>query len=126
MPSKKATVSVRLDAASARRVQRAAQIRNQSRGGFLEQAGNELAQRVLIDWAVAQQRTESRTFSELAEETGIAIEDLMAAVSREDRELALDAFLASCRTIASSDDNPEFLRLAEEAVAAVRNRALPA
>jgi predicted transcriptional regulator len=120
MPTKKLTVSVRLDPASARRLERAARLNRQSRGAFLERAGDELARRVLLEWAVTQHRAGTRSFSELAEETGLPIEEIMAAVGGPDQDAALALFLASCRAIAATEQHPEFLRLAEEAVAAVR------
>lgn len=62
------------------------------------------------------------TFSEVATDTGLSIEEIMVAVGRDNQEAALNAFVASCRTIAASDSNPEFLRLAEEAVETLRKR----
>lgn len=120
MPTKKLTVSVRLDPSSARRLERAAQLKKQSRGAFLEQAGDESARRVLLDWAAAEHEAGRMSFSELAEESRLAVEEIMAAVGGADQDAALSLFLASCNTIAVTEQNPEFLREAEEAVAAVR------
>ena len=119
MPTKRRTVSVRLEPAAARRLERAAGLLRQSRGAFLEKAGEEAARRVLLEWAVASYRQGERSFSELAEETGLPVEEIMEAVGGRDREAALAMFLASCRTIAEVEASPEFLRLAEEAVRAV-------
>ena len=60
-----------------------------------------------------------RRFSELAEHTGLAVEEIMGAAGNRDRQAALAMFLASCETIAESEGKPEFLRLAREAVEAV-------
>jgi hypothetical protein len=120
MPSSKRTVSVRLDAAAARRLEQAARLMKQSRGAFLEKAGDEAARRVLIEWAVTRHQQGDRTFSELAEETSLAVEEIMQAAGQRDREAALAMFLASCQTIAETENNPDFLRLAQAAVATIR------
>jgi hypothetical protein len=120
MPTKKRTVSVRLDASAARRLERAAHLMKQSRGAFLERAGDETARRVLLDWAVSSYRRGERSFSELAGETGLAVEEIMDAVGQGDREAALAMFLASCKTVAESEGKPEFMRLGQAAVDDVR------
>ncbi len=116
MPTTKRTVSVRLDAAAARRLECAASLTKQSRGAFLEKAGDDMARRVLLEWAVRRHRQGDRSFSELAAETGLAVEEIMDAAGQHDRESALAMFLASCRTIAAMENRPDFLRLAEETV----------
>ncbi|MFI5266079.1 MAG: hypothetical protein ACHQ7M_01745 [Chloroflexota bacterium] len=120
MPSKKRTLSVRLDPAAERRVECAAGLQRMSRGAFLEHAGEDAARRVLLDWAVSRYRDGEQTFSELAEQTGLEIESIMEAVTEHDGEAGLRMFLASCRSLAAADENPEFLRLAEQAVAALQ------
>ena len=116
MPSKKRTLSVRLDLQAERRLERAAALQKQSRGAFLERAGDELASRVLLDWAVERYRTGERTFSELAEETGLNIEQIMDAVTERDGDAGLQMFLDSCKAIARAQHDPHFLELAEKAV----------
>jgi len=44
----------------------------------------------------------------------------MEAAGGGDQEKEFRLFLASCRTIAESQGNPEFLRLGEEAVNSIR------
>lgn len=78
------------------------------------------ARRVLLDWAVSRHRDGSHSFSELAEETGLPVEEIMDAVGRRDTESALAMFLASCETVAEMQGMPEFLRLGQEAVQATR------
>ena len=116
MPSKKRTLSVRLDPQAERRLERAATLQKQSRGAFLERAGDELASRVLLDWAVERYRTGERTFSELAEETGLNIEQIMDAVTERDGDAGLQMFLDSCKAIARAQHDPQFLELAEKAI----------
>src|SRR5437773_2079341 len=108
MPTKKQTVSVRLDDAARLRLDRAARIANQSAGGFLETAGQERARRVLIDWALQRYRQGDTSFSELAADTGLAVEEIMQAAGTSGANAALEMFLASCRSIAEANDDPQF------------------
>ena len=85
-------------------------------GAFLGKAGEERAHQILLEWAVNRYRRGEASFSELAETTGLAVEDVMVALGSQGREEALEMFLASCRTVAETQGNPEFLRLAEEVV----------
>lgn len=118
MAARKRTVSVRLDPAAERRLEQAAKLLHQSRGAFLQRAGDATARQVLLEWAVARHRRAEASASELAEQTGLAVEEIMAARGDGGKDEALAQFLASCRTVAETQANPEFLRLAEEAVAA--------
>ncbi|MGI5836613.1 MAG: hypothetical protein ACOX87_09015 [Chloroflexota bacterium] len=116
---KKRTVSVRLDPDDASKLERAASLTRQSQGAFLEKAGIERAHRILLDWAVERYRSGEGSLSQLADKTGLGVEEIMVALGDQDREAALEMFLASCKTIAETQNNPEFLRLAQEAVAAI-------
>ncbi|HLH23162.1 MAG TPA: hypothetical protein VK066_11605 [Chloroflexota bacterium] len=119
MSTTKRTISVRLDEAAARRLERAARLMKQSRDAFLGKAGDETARRVLLKWAVARYRQGERSLSQLADETGLTVEEIMSAAGNGDREAALAMFLASCRTVAETEHKPEFLRLAQEAARSV-------
>jgi hypothetical protein len=125
MVTKKRTISVRLDDAAKQRVERAAKLLKQSAGAFLQKAGEEQAREVLLRWAVDRHRRGDASFSELAGETGLAVEEIMLAMGSQGKEEALDMFLASCRTVAKASGNPDFLRLGEEAVELVRKEGSP-
>lgn len=99
MATRKRTVSVRLE--------RAAELLHQSRGAFLQHAG---------DVAVSRYRQGGVSFSELAGQTALTVEEIMAALGEQGREEALAQFLVSCRTVAELRQNPEVLRPGEEAV----------
>jgi hypothetical protein len=122
MPTKKQTISVRLDNAAKQQVKHAARITKQSAGAFLEKAGEERARQVLLDWATDTYRRGGTSFSELAGETGLAVEEIMLVLGDQAREAALDAFLASCRTVADATGNHDFLCSAEQAVEEVRGK----
>src|SRR5437870_13636859 len=108
IPTKKQTISVRVDDATKRRVERASRLLKQSAGAFLEKAGDEQARRVLLDWAIERHRQGAASFSELAAETGLAVEGIMLAAAQEDPLEALETFMTSCRTIAEANGDPEF------------------
>ncbi|MEK7215321.1 MAG: hypothetical protein AAB289_06990, partial [Chloroflexota bacterium] len=80
MATKKRTISVRLDDAAKRQVERAATLSKQSAGAFLGRAGEEEARRALLTWAVAQHGIGRASFSELAQDTGLAVEEIMGAM----------------------------------------------
>ena len=123
MPTKKQTISVRLDDAAKRRVEHAAKLLKQSSGAFLEKAGDEQAREVLLSWAANRYRSGEGSFSELAAETGLEIEAIMRVMGGDGEQEALAMFLTSCQTVAETGGNPEFLRLGEEAVEAIRRGA---
>ncbi len=123
MVTKKRTISVRLDDGARKLVEMAAKLSGQSSGAFVGRLAREHAHAMLMDWAVARYRSGVASLSELAGETGLAIEEIMDGLrSPEGDAQALDAFLASCRAIAEREDDPEFLRTAEEAARTVRER----
>src|SRR5688572_13096673 len=107
------TVSVRLDPEAGRRLDKASALMQQSRAAFLEKAGDEAARRLLTDWAARRYRQGAATFSELAEQTGLAVEEIVEHLGGAERGAALDMFLASCRTVAETQESRRFLRLAE-------------
>jgi hypothetical protein len=113
------TVSVRLDPEAGLRLDRASALMHQSRAAFLEKAGDEAARRVLTEWAARRYRQGAATFSELAEQTGLAVEEIMEHLGGQERGAALEMFLASCRAVAETQKNRRFLRLAEQAVASL-------
>lgn len=125
MATKKRTISVRLDDNAKRQVERAAKLLNQSSGALLGKAGEERARQILLGWTEGRYRRGEASFSELAGETGLAVEEIMGSLGAGDQEEALDMFLASCRTVAETLGHPEFLRLGEEAVKTVRGPAGP-
>jgi hypothetical protein len=115
MPTKKQTISVRLDERAKRRVEFAARLLRQSSGAFLEKAGDEQARRMLIRWALDRHGRSEASFSELAAETGLAVEEIMLAAEDDRAPDLLEAFINSCRVVGEVNDDPEFLRTAEEA-----------
>jgi uncharacterized protein (DUF1778 family) len=121
MAVQKHTVSVRLDPQAERRLEQAARLTRQSRGAFLLHAGDERARQILLEWAVSRYRHGDASYSELAEQTGLAIEEIMRAFGQEGRNEALAQFIASCRAVAEIEDNPAFLELAQEVVATLNS-----
>lgn len=116
MATKKHTISVRLEPEAKRRVEQAARLMKQSCSAFLEKAGEEQARQILRQWAVSRYREGAASFSEVAQETGLAVEEIMEALGGRGQEEALAMFLAACQTVAEAQGDPEFLHLGQEAV----------
>jgi len=122
MTTTKQTISVRLDVAAKKRVEKAARILKQSSGAFLERAGEREARTVLTAWAVDRYREDGISFSELASQTGLTVEEVMLAIGESGAEDALGTFLESVRVLAAARGNPEFLRAGEQAVDLLRSK----
>jgi uncharacterized protein (DUF1778 family) len=117
MATTKRTISVRLDDRAKQQVEKAAKLLKQSKGAFLGKAGEERAREALLEWAVDRHRRGEASFSRLAEETGLALEEIMDAMGKHGQEEALEMFLMSARAAAAlqpRQGGDEFLRLAEE------------
>ncbi|MGI8552524.1 MAG: hypothetical protein ACR2PL_17305 [Dehalococcoidia bacterium] len=115
----KRTIPVQLDEEMERRVEKAEGLLNQSREVFLQKAADDMARKILVDWAVARRHEGMQSFSELAAETGLAVEEIIEALAAHGRDEALAMYLASGRTVSATQRNSDFLRLAEEAVGLV-------
>ena len=75
------TLSVRLDGKARLRLEKAAALMHQSSDAFLGRVGDEVARRIVLDWTVEEYRRGERTFGELAEDTGLWIEEIMTAMA---------------------------------------------
>lgn len=125
MTLKKPTISVRLDADAKRRLEKAASLTQQSPTTFVEQAMDERAHEVLLDWAVRRYREGDTTFSLLAAETGLTVVDIMYAMGRDGgADEAAESFLTRARAVAEAQNDPDLLRLAQEVVAKTRSEPL--
>jgi len=83
-------------------------------------AGEDAARGVLLKSAISRYRSGEQTFSELAEQTGLEIEHIMEAVTEHDGEAGLRMFLTSCKSLAAAEEDPDFLRLAEQAIGTLK------
>ena len=120
MTTTKKTISVRLNDDAKRQVEWAARLRRQSAGAFLGTAGTEQAHSEVLAWARAEYRAGRASASEIADQTGLAVEEVMIGSDEGDLDEALDAFLASCRAAAERSGNADFKSLSEEAVRPLR------
>jgi hypothetical protein len=117
--------SVRFDPIVAERVERAAHLTRQSPDSFVRWAADLAARSILLEDAVRRYREGERSLSELADETGLAVEAIMDAVAAaggvRDNPAGLDAatemFLASSRTAAKRSGASTLWRLADRVVA---------
>ncbi|MGH2584219.1 MAG: hypothetical protein ACRDJE_04835 [Dehalococcoidia bacterium] len=132
MRTKSLTVTVRADETLQRQLRKAADRRGQSLTAFVEGAAEELARRILLEWAIDRYIEGNHSFGELAEETGMNVEEIMTAmegVGDRDRAAALaamwgrtrddgsDMFLTAAASIARINDDSSFLQHAERVAA---------
>jgi len=123
MGTKLKTVSVRLDDQAGVRVSRAAQLVRQSKGAFLARAGEEAAQHVLLEWAAHQHEQGEASFSELAAETGLALEAIARCISDEKESEATKMYLTSARRLAEITGDRKFYARAKKAADAAKTIA---
>ena len=109
------TISVRLDDQAGARVGKAAQLVRQSKGAFLARAGEEAADRLLLDWAAQRYAAGEASLSELASETGVPLEAIAQHVSDQRSEQATEMYLTSARKLAEIMDDPRFYAEAKQA-----------
>ncbi len=89
MATKKQTISVRLVDSAKQRVERAAGLLKQSSSAFLGKAGEERAHQILLEWAVGRYGRGEASFSQLAGETGLAVEEIMEIIGTRGEKEAL-------------------------------------
>ncbi len=118
------TVSIHLAPDARKRLEKAASLTRQSPATFVEQAADERARKVLLDWAVRRYREGDTTYSLLAEQTGLGVVDIMYAMGRDNVDEAAESFLARARAVAEAHNDPDLLRLAQEVVAKTRSETL--
>lgn len=121
MVARRTTISVRLNDAIQVQIARAARLLDQTPAEFLQRAGTETARQVLLAWAAGVYRDGGRTLSELAEETGLGIEEIMESLADAGHGEALDFYLVAARTAARLLGDDTFLQAAQVAVADIRN-----
>ena len=120
MGTKLTTVSVRLDRRTSVHVDKAAQVLHQSKGAFLAQAGEEAAERVLLQWAVDQYVAGVASLSELTAETQLPLERIAQQVAEGRAESATEMYLASCQKLSHTLSMPKFYLIAKKAVRQAR------
>lgn len=125
MATKLKTVSVRLNDQASARVDRVARLLRQSRGAFLAQAGDDAAQRALLDWAAHQYREEAASLSELAAELQLPLEAIARHVIGSGMKEASALYLSSCRKLAETFDMPDFYTRAQIALQLVEEENHP-
>ncbi len=120
------TVSVRLDDDAGARVGKAAKVARQSKGAFLARAGEEAAERVLLDWAVQRHTAGEASLSELASETGVPLEVIAQYIAGQRSEQLTGMYLTSARRLSEIMHDPRFFADARRAVGVAKKKVRPA
>ena len=116
---------VHLDTDEKRRLEAAARLLNQSVDAFVKQAADARARGILLNWAIQRYREGDTTFSMLAGETGLSVEEIMIAMGSPSSEEALERFLARCRQVAEMHGTPRLREPAETVVGEMRTHPYP-
>lgn len=119
--AEKQVITIELDAPAVQRIELAARLTHQAPGAFLSRAVEAVTRQVLLDDAAERWQREEATYSELAAETGFWIEEIMQAVARRNGDRAVTDALHDWHAIAEEHQQPDLLRLAQEATAVVRS-----
>ena len=114
------SVSVHLDEKAGRRVTKAASLLKKSLRAFLEHAGDEVARQIVLDWSVAEYGRGKRTFSELAEEAGLAIEEIMLAMESPSHGSHRDSWFADQPDSETQEIEPWLYEAVERVMAKLR------
>ena len=120
MGTKLTTVSVRLDKRARTHVDKAAHVLRQSKGAFLAYAGEEAAERVLLQWAVDQYAAGVASLSELAAETQLPLERIAQQVAEQRAEQTTELYLSSCQHLSRTLRLPKFYLTAKKAMRQVK------
>jgi len=120
MGTKLTTVSVRLASRASVHVDKAAQMLHQSKGAFLAQAGEEAAERILLQWAAEQYAAGVASLSELAAETQLPLERIAQRVAEGRAEQVTEMYLASCQKLSQTLRMPQFYLTAKKAARQVK------
>jgi hypothetical protein len=114
------TLALRLDPATAQRVAHAARLTRRSPDAFVRWATDLASRSIVLEDAVRRYRRGERSLSELADETGLAVEELMDAVAAaggigDQPDSGPSMFLASVRSAMESHDVTNQMHLAVQA-----------
>lgn len=120
MGTKLTTVSVRLASRASVHVDKAAQMLHQSKGAFLAQAGEEAAERILLQWAAEQYAAGVASLSELAAETQLPLERIAQRMAEGRAEQVTEMYLASCQKLSQTLRMPQFYLTAKKAARQVK------
>ncbi len=86
----------------------------------MSRAVEAVSRQVLLEDAAERWLREEATFSELAAETGLWIEEIMQAVARRTGDGAVTVSLQDWQALAEDYQRPDVLQLAHDAAAAIR------
>ena len=114
----KTTVTVRLTDEEDEVLSRLCALKKTSKTGYLARLAKDQARRELLAFAAEEYLEGRASLSELAKKTGLDIPTIMdevASIKGEDRR-AVEAFLSAVETLSRLNKDPEFYKLAVNAV----------
>ncbi len=115
---KTTTVTVRLTDEEYEILRRLCALRQTSQTGYLTHLATRQAKKELLAYAVEEYQAGRASLSTLAKKTGLDVPTIMeevARVTREDKHV-VESFLSAVKTLADSNKDPEFYRLAKKVI----------
>ena len=114
----KTTVTVRLTDEEYALLRRLCDLKKTSCTGYLAHLATSQAEKELLWYAVEEYRAGRESVSALAKKTGLDVPTILDEVAREAGKDtgAVESFLAAVQTLAKTNNDPEFYRLAEKAL----------
>ncbi len=114
----KITVTVRLTEEEYLLLRRLCDLKKTSCTGYLAHLATRQAEKELLRYAVEEYTAGRESVSALAKKTGLDVPTILDEVARvtEEDSGAIEGFLSAVKTLAKTNDDPEFYHLAEKAL----------
>ena len=114
----KTTVTVRLTDEEDQVLRRLCMLKKTSKTGYLARLAKDRAKEELLNYAAGEYLEGKASLSELTKKTGLDVPAIMDEVARikGGEKRAVEAFLSAVETLSRVTKNPEFYKLAVDAV----------
>jgi hypothetical protein len=114
----KTTLTVRLTDEEDQVLRRLCMLKKTSKTGYLARLAKEQAKKELLNYAAGEYLEGTASLSELAKRTGLDVPTIMDEVARikGGEQRAVEAFLSAVETLSKVNADPEFYKLAVNAI----------
>jgi predicted transcriptional regulator len=114
----KTTITVRLTDDEDQVLSRLCTLKKTSKTGYLARLAKDQAKRELLEYAAGEYLEGKASLSELAKKTGLDVPTIMDEVARikGGEQRVVEAFLSAVETLSKVNEDPEFYKLAVNAI----------
>jgi hypothetical protein len=114
----KTTLTVRLTDEEDQVLSRLCMLKKTSKTGYLTRLAKDQAKKELLDYATGEYLEGNASLSELAKKTGLDVPTIMNEIARikGGEKRAIEAFLSAVETLSKVKKDPEFYKLAVNAI----------